>query len=826
LITGSTGSPTVAPVFLQSTRDHAMPRCLCRLVVVWSVFVTGGSAQEPPAPPPATLELLLPTGAKATADGQAIDDPRTVPVTAFKPGEIRRVKVAVRFADGSSDERLVDVASGQHIRLAIPHPGPERAFVIGAHPLMPINSAAISRDGRHIALGLDAGTVVLWDTAAGRPIRTFAGHQKPVLSVAVTPDGKTLISGSADTTVVLWDIETGKPVRTCKGHTGAVVSIAVSPDGKRFLTGSPEGVAIHWKTDTGEQLHQLKWRNILAVAYSPDGQKLATSSADATATLWDATTGKQIVLLRGHREDVNCVTFSPDGKRVVTGSSDDSGAVWDATAGTRITRTRGHTVNVHSAAFTPDGRRVITGEREELVVMADAAIGSAVRTFVGHSAEILSILPRPDGQTMLTASRDGTARFWDLTTGRELLTLTTDGTGKAWAAVSPDGFFDGSDAGRRALGYRFLKGGFGEVDQYFAQGYRPGLLAEIWRGERPVPSKPLGRSKPPLVKLVAPKGRTSTDPTATLTADITDQGGGIGVVVVENHGVRLAVPTKTEPGAGGNATRVTFTLPLAPGANRIGVRASDRDGSRESAAAEIELSHPKTPGQRGRLYVVAVGVGEYAETGWSRPAPRKDAQALAAHLRDRAGNLFDRVDLVPVFDRDATRATIEDTIRDVAELSRPQDTLVVLLCGLGGIAGETVYFAPHDLRAGTDRPADALRKRGLCVDDIAAAIGTAPALHRALIVDVAASAGLFGDAPAGQSEFGLRGTVERWSRANGLHGLVAVGSTHPSLTRSLAEAGGDALDVADWFRVAAARAGSGVAVGTRRKGFPLLAGGK
>lgn len=772
-------------------------------------------AQDPP-PPPATLELLLPAGATATADGQAVENPRAVTVGDLKPDEIRRIKVAVKFADGGTDDRQIDVAAGQKLRVAVPQPGPEKAFVIGAHPLVPINSAAVSADGRHIALGLDARTVVLWDTAVGRPVRTLAGHQKPVLAVAFSPDGKKLLSGSADTTVVLWEVESGKQLRTFKGHAGAVVSVAFSPDAKRFLTGSPEGVAILWEADTGEPVHKLKGRNILGVAYSPDGNTLATASADATATLWDARTGKQTAVLRGHREDVNCVAFSRDGRRVVTGSSDDTGGVWDTDTGKRITRTRGHTVNIHSAAFTPDGRRVITGEREELVVIADASTGVPARTFVGHSAEILSIIPRPDGATMLTASRDGTARVWDLATGRELLTLTTDGTGKAWAAISPDGLFDGSEGGRKALGYRFPKGGFGEADQFFAGGFRPGLLAEVWRGERPLPANPLGRSKPPLVKLVPPKGRVPNDPTVTLSADVTDQGGGVGAVVVENNGVRLAVPTKSEPGAGANVTRVTFTVPLAPGANRVGVRVATADGSRESAAAELELSVPAVPGQRGRLYVVAVGVGDAT----------KDVRALAELLRTRGGKLFDRVDVVPVFDTEATRTAIADTIADVAELTRPQDTLVVLLWGRGGFAGDRVYFAPHDLRAGDD-----LLKRGIALDDIAAAVGTARALNRVLVVDATAS----GDDPKGRSEFGIRGAVERWGRAHGLHVLAAVGATPPALARSLLGAA-DATDVTDWLQSATERANLPaermersrpvVQIGTRAKGFPLLSGGK
>jgi hypothetical protein len=821
-----------------------------RVVVVLSalaILTTFAAPAQDETTAPAVLELIIPTGATATADGEPIDNPRSFTVGDLKPMEIRRIKVAVKFGDGTADERLIDVTPGLRARLAVPSPGPEKAMVVGMQPLVPINSAAVSRDGRYIAVGLDDRTVVLWNTADGRPVRTLSGHQKAVLSVAFFPDGKRLVSGSADATAILWDVEAGVSLRTYKGHTGPVVSLALSPDASRLLTGSSDGTAIVWDTQTGGVVHKLNSKGILGVAYSPDGATLATTSSDRTATLWDAATGKQKFVLRGHREDVNCASFSPDSRRVITGSSDDLSSIWEVDTGKRIIRTGRHSNNVHSAVFTPDGRRFISGEREELVMMWDATTGANARTFAGHSGEILSIVPAPDGRTMLTGSRDGTARLWDLTTGRELLTLTTDGTRKTWAVVSSDGHFDASDAGRRALGYRFTKLRGGEVDQFFAGGYRPGLLAEVWRGERPFPATPPSRGKPPLVKLVAPKDRSLATATTTLTAEVTDQGGGNAGFVVENNGVPLAVPTNAEPAPGGKATRVTFTIPLAPGSNRIRVRSADRDGSRESAGSEVELTQPRLPGQRGRAYVVAVGIGDYAEKGLTLKFPAKDARSLAKLLQARGTKLFDRVDVVPVFDRDATRTTIEDTVKDVAELTRPQDALIVLLFGHGARIGDRVYVAPHDLRIGTDRPEDALQKRGVAVDDIARAMGTAPALNRVLVVDAASSGEVFGGALNGRSEFGLRGAVERWGRSHGIYALAAVAATHraiehPELGRGLLahslldSIASDALDVTDWFRSAAERATSAavgltgarqeVEAGTRSRGFLLLAPGK
>jgi hypothetical protein len=582
----------------------------------------------------------------------------------------------------------------------------------------------------------------------------------------------------------------------------------------------------------------LKSRGILGVAYSPDGKTLATASSDRTAALWDADTGDQTFLLRGHREDVNCVSFSPDSQRVITGSSEDFSIIWDATTGRRIMRGGRHSNNIHSAVFTPDGQRFISGEREQLVMMWDATTGELARTFVGHSAEIFTIIASPDGRTALTASRDGTARLWDLATGRELLTLTTDGSRQSWVVASPDGLFDGTDAGRRALGFRFTRFG-AEIENFFADGYHPGLLAKLWRGERPFPAKALGRDKPPIVKVAAPKGRVVKEPTASLSAEVTDQGGGIADLVIENNGVRLAVPTKSER-VDDKLTRFAFTVPLVPGANSIRVRSACRDGSWESAAAGIDLTHPRTQGQKGRMYVVAVGISSHGEKKLTLDHPAKDVKALAELLQARGEKLFDRVDVVPVYDRDATRATIEDTLKDVAELTLPQDTIAVIMCGHGARVGDRVHFAPHDLRIGDDRPHDALQKRGVAIDDVAAVLGSARALNRVLVADASTSAELFGDGQKDLSEFGFRGAVERWGRSYGIHALVAVtpagGQVNGRgvLADSLMQvAGRTTLDVSNWFLTAADRATASprkrnglrqyFSASTRLRSFPILA---
>ena len=71
----------------------------------------------------------------------------------------------------------------------------------------PVNAIAFHPDGRRLAVGTSAGTILLWDTAAHEVVAPpMTGHEDAVTSVAFSPDGRLLASGSTDRTVRLWNI--------------------------------------------------------------------------------------------------------------------------------------------------------------------------------------------------------------------------------------------------------------------------------------------------------------------------------------------------------------------------------------------------------------------------------------------------------------------------------------------------------------------------------------------------------------------------------------------------------------------------------------------
>jgi WD40 repeat protein len=99
---------------------------------------------------------------------------------------------------------------------------------------------------------------------------------------------------------------------------------------------------------------------------------------------------------------------------------------------------RGHSGWVQSAVFSPDSRIVLTGGTDGTARLWNLTTGREVRTFGNRSEQVTRAEFSRDGTLVVTGSSDGTARVWDVRTGTQRASLAGDGSEQFHATFSPD----------------------------------------------------------------------------------------------------------------------------------------------------------------------------------------------------------------------------------------------------------------------------------------------------------------------------------------------------------------------------------------------------
>jgi WD40 repeat protein len=167
--------------------------------------------------PGATVMVLdTATGKQIASLPSVIDGSPATPVAFSPDGRC----LALAKSDGTV--ALWELATGQHRRTyggKLPLPrgtnadplGPLGGGGPGGFFVDPVVStaganAAISPDGKFLALAGLGGSVHVLDTLTGKELALFKGHTGVVNALAFAPDGKTLASASHDTTALIWDV--------------------------------------------------------------------------------------------------------------------------------------------------------------------------------------------------------------------------------------------------------------------------------------------------------------------------------------------------------------------------------------------------------------------------------------------------------------------------------------------------------------------------------------------------------------------------------------------------------------------------------------------
>ena len=217
---------------------------------------------------------------------------------------------------------------------------------------------------------------------------------------------------------------------------GYVFDFDYSPDGTQLAVASTIGIWIY-DAETRDEVKLLSVQTdfLRTVKYSPDGKKLASGTYESTIKIWDVETGDEKHTLKGHDGFVHSTTFSTDGKTLVSGSRDEFIIFWNLENLEPITILPGHIGSVDSLTFSPNGEILASSSRyAHRISLWNARTGDFIRFLSGHTEGIDSINFMSDGSTLVSGSYDGTIRFWNTKTGKQLKSY-----GGMSAVISPEG---------------------------------------------------------------------------------------------------------------------------------------------------------------------------------------------------------------------------------------------------------------------------------------------------------------------------------------------------------------------------------------------------
>jgi RNA polymerase sigma factor (sigma-70 family) len=318
--------------------------------------------------------------------------------------------------------------------------------------------------------GADAGAKPGADT--GKPIRTLPGHKDRVTSVAYSCDGRWVGTGSWDATARLWDAQTGQELRRLDVPVSrdydpfSISRILFSPDNELVVVarqaGPKEAGVMVWKRQTGEKLHEFPG-GTGGVAIGPDG-KLIACGGYGVIRLYELASGQVVHEMPSKQTHIQSLTFSPDGKTLLSkgplASPESGGGVarmgfmpdviraWDVVAGKeRPSALNGLTlVGLPGLGFalSPDGRTLAILSMHD-ISLRETATGQERARLKGHTEDLWTVVFSSDGRTLASGSIDGTARLWDLPSGKEVGRYGVEPPKQAsrgWVlavAFSPDG---------------------------------------------------------------------------------------------------------------------------------------------------------------------------------------------------------------------------------------------------------------------------------------------------------------------------------------------------------------------------------------------------
>lgn len=651
-----------------------------------------------------------------------------------------------------------------------------------------INAIAFSYDSK-ILVGLDlSGKGSSWSIPGGAKFTDYTAHDNTVFSAVFSPSttGNYIVAsaGGINNEILLWNPINGLTVRRIKGKGSAIQDLAFGEGMELFIcrdltkSGKPQFKStFKFSSFTVNrnpgQLPVTKDYNkdivqsAVNVLELPKGKRIEIDPNDRILDFQGMADGNVIVasdfslklfdkngfLLKefiGHYGAVRAVAVSGDGQFLASGGEDQSVILW----------------KLSETGYAPSLRKVFTGD-DWSGFFSSLPMDSLTHEPTKKAWKQVIDFLKANGNKAYRGIEETFKSLGETVIPFATLFMTED---NEWVCWTPRGYFSCSSSGSQYFGWHVNRGinhlaDFFAAEQYFEILYRPKELGksilqgkrveEILResGERIFDLSKLHRPSVGFFDITVTmrstdllrydKGKFFTQArTIPLTIDIYDGGGGIKEMNIYQNDKLILTDTEIKSRGEGQKISKTYAVEMINESNEFKVKVVNYQKI-ESKPDVLTIEYTGEVIATSSLHILAVGINKYKNEAYNLNYAKPDAESFVEKIQQHGKNIFKSVNVIPIYDEEATKEHIITGFRSIINRAKPEDVFVFYYAGHGTLDEEKndeYYLVPTDITKLYGDPAQ-LAAKGISATELKGYLTQLKSQKQMILMDACHSGG-------------------------------------------------------------------------------------